>query len=203
MSAASLHTAHLQDCFRRMHAGDAIAEDELLRAAGVRLERLARRMLRDFPNVRRCADSDDVLQGAVLRLLRSLRQLDTAPASVRDFLGLAATHIRRELLDLARRCGTAKRRGDVLLDGTDSSTGFDPEASWEDRDELEDWRRFHEAVEKLPIEEREVVGLRFYHGWSEADIAALFGITERTVRRRWAAGCSRLSEVLGGKLPTP
>jgi DNA-directed RNA polymerase specialized sigma24 family protein len=39
-------------------------------------------------------------------------------------------------------------------------------------------------VERLLVEEREVVGLRFYHGWSEADIAALFSITERTVRRR-------------------
>jgi RNA polymerase sigma factor (sigma-70 family) len=203
MSVTSLHTTHLQDCFRRLHAGEAVAENELLRAAGDRLERLARRMLREFPNVRRCADSDDVFQGAVLRLLRSLRQLDTAPASVRDFLGLAAAHIRRELLDLARRCGTAKRRGEVLLDGTDSSTGFDPEASAEDRDELDDWRCFHEAVEKLPVAEREVIGLRFYHGWSETDIAALFGVTERTVRRRWAAGCARLSETLGGQLPAP
>lgn len=201
MSVTSLHTAHLQDCLRRMHAGDAVAEDELLRAAGDRLERLARRMLRDFPNVRRCADTDDVFQGAVLRLLRSLRQLDRAPASVRDFLGLAAAHIRRELLDLARRCATAKRRGDVRLDVADSSTGLDPAASVEDRDELDDWRRFHEAVEKLPVQEREVIGLRFYHGWSEADIADLFGITERTVRRRWAAACTRLSDALGGELP--
>lgn len=201
MSAASLHTAHLQDCFRRMHAGDAGAEDELLRAAGERLERLARHMLRDFPNVRRCADTGDVFQEAVMRLLRSLRQLDTAPASVREFLGLAAAHIRRELLDMARRCGAAKRRGDVRLDATLSEAGFDPAASVEDRDELDDWRRFHEEVEKLPTEEREVIGLRFYHGWTETDIADLFGVNERTVRRRWAAGCARLTEALGGKLP--
>lgn len=202
MSAASLHTIQLQDCFRRMHAGDAVAEDELMRAAGDRLERLARRMLRDFPNVRRCADTGDVFQEAMLRLLHSLRQLETAPASVRDFLGLAAAHIRRELLDLARRCGAAKRRGDVPLDVAGSGTGLDPAASADDPDELDDWRRFHEEVEKLPVEEREVIGLRFYHGWNEADIAALFGVTERTVRRRWAAGCARLSEALGGRLPT-
>lgn len=201
MDAASLHTIHLQDCFRRMHAGDADAEEELLRAAADRLERLARRMLRDFPNVRRCADTGDVFQEAVMRLLRSLRQLDSPPASVREFLGLAAAHIRRELLDLARRCGAAKRRGEVPMEATLSDAGPDPAASPEDRDELEDWRRFHEEVEKLPVEEREVIGLRFYHGWTEVDIAALFGVTERTVRRRWAAGCARLSEALGGRLP--
>jgi RNA polymerase sigma-70 factor (ECF subfamily) len=202
MTRSSLRTVQIHDWFRRMHAGDAAAAEELLRAAGARLERLARRMLRTYPNVRRHADTGDVFQEAVVRLLRSLRQLDTAPASVRDFLGLAAAHIRRELLDLARRCGTAKRRGDVPLDAGESEGGFDPTASMDDADELERWRRFHEAVEKLPTEEREVISLRFYHGWAEADIAALFGVTERTVRRRWAAGCARLSDALGGALPT-
>jgi RNA polymerase sigma factor (sigma-70 family) len=186
-----------------MHAGDKAASDELLRLAGDRLERMARRMLRNFPNVRRCADSSDVFQEAVLRLLHSLRQLDRAPASVHEFLGLAATHIRRELLDLARRCSAAKRRGDVPLDAGGSEAGFEPAAAVDDPDELERWRRFHEEVEKLPVEEREVISLRFYHGWAEAEIAELFGVSERTVRRRWAAGCARLSDALGDELPAP
>jgi DNA-directed RNA polymerase specialized sigma24 family protein len=46
-----------------------------------------------------------------------------------------------------------------------------------------------------------VVGLRFYHGWGEAEIAELFGVTERTVRRRWRTACQRLGEALGGQLP--
>jgi RNA polymerase sigma factor (sigma-70 family) len=187
-----------------MHAGDAAAADELLRIAGERLERMARRMLQAFPNVRRQADTADVFQEAVYRLLRSLQQLETPPASVREFLGLAAAHIRRELLDLARRCGTAKRRGDQPLNaGGSSEADFDPEASMDDADELERWRRFHEEVEKLPALEREVISLRFYHGWSEAEIADLFRVSERTVRRRWASGCARLAEALGGDLPAP
>jgi RNA polymerase sigma-70 factor (ECF subfamily) len=198
----SLRTTYLHGWLERLRAGDAAAPEELLRSAGERLERLARRMLRDFPNVRRCADTGDVYQESVLRLLRSLERLETAPASVREFLSLAAAHIRRELLDLARRCGAAKRRGDVPLAASDSTQGFDPPASAEDADELERWQRFHEEVEKLPVEEREVVSLRFYHGWSEAQIAELFGVTERTVRRRWAAGCARLADALG-ELPAP
>lgn len=203
MIDSSLRTAQLHDCFRRMQAGDAAAANELLIAAGERLERLARRMLRAFPNVRRHADTGDVFQEAILRLLRSLQQLDIAPASVRDFLGLAAAHIRRELLDMARHWASAKRRGDVPLETGGSAEGFDPPASMEDAEELERWRRFHEEVEKLPIEEREVISLRFYHGWAEAEIAELFGVTDRTIRRRWAAGCSRLCQTLGDKLPAP
>jgi RNA polymerase sigma-70 factor (ECF subfamily) len=203
MPDASLHTVRLQEWFRRMHAGDLAASDELLRAVGDRLERLARRMLRAFPNVRRWADTGDVFQEAVVRLLRSLKQLDPPPASVRDFLSLAAAHIRRELLDLARRGGTAKRRGDVPLDGGGANAAYDPAAPEDDPDQLDRWRCFHEEVEKLPIEQREVISMRFYHGWGEAEIASLFGVTERTVRRRWAAGCARLAEALGGNLPAP
>src|SRR5262249_4460895 len=66
---------------------------------------------------------------------------------------------------------------------------------------LERWAAFHEAVETLPAEQREVVGLTFYHGWTQAEIAALFAVDERTVRRRWQAACVKLNEALGGDTP--
>lgn len=203
MTDSSLRTSHLHNWFHRMQAGDRGASEELLRAIGERMERLARRMLRAFPNVRRNADTGDVFQESVVRLLRTLEQLDPPPPSVRDFFRLAAAHIRRELLDLARRCGAAKRRGEVALPEGDSASAFDPPAADDDPDEMDRWRRFHEEVEKLPVEEREVIGLRFYHGWSEAEIAELFGVSDRTIRRYWAAGCARLVDALGAALPTP
>ena len=75
MSTASLYPVHLKDFLRVMHSGDSADAEELLRAAGNRLERLARRTLRTLPNVRHCADTSDVFQEAVLRDLGSLRQL--------------------------------------------------------------------------------------------------------------------------------
>jgi RNA polymerase sigma factor (sigma-70 family) len=192
MSESPLQTVQLQDWVRRMHGGDAAAANELMRAASCRLERLARRMLRSFPNVRRMADTADVCQESAYRLLRSLQQIADPPASVRDFLGLAAAHIRRELLDLARRSRAAKRRGEVDWNSEEALPV--PQAAVTPDDELERWCRFHEAVEHLPTEEREVFGLRFYHGWAEQQIAELFAVTERTVRRRWAAACARLME---------
>src|SRR5437773_9471268 len=99
----SLRTVQLHGWLERLRAGDRTAADELLRAAGGRLERLARKMLRGFPNVGRWAEAGDVLQGASLRLLRALETV--RPESVRAFLGLAAAHVRWELLDLARRFG--------------------------------------------------------------------------------------------------
>jgi len=60
---------------------------------------------------------------------------------------------------------------------------------------------FHEAVDHLPAEEREVLALRFYHGWTQGQIAELLGVTERTVRRSWNRACLMVTERLKGKLP--
>src|SRR5207248_11231466 len=88
------------------------AADARLRGAGGRPEKLARRMCRSFPNVRGWAETGDVLQSSLIRLLRTLRSM--RPATTRDFFNLAAVHIRRELLDLARHF---RGRVCVPLDG--------------------------------------------------------------------------------------
>lgn len=64
-------TAQLHDWLDRVQAGDLAAREELLRGVGNRLERLARKMLRRFPGVHRWVETDDVLQSALVRLLRA------------------------------------------------------------------------------------------------------------------------------------
>ena len=203
MDTSAFSTTFLQDQLARARSGDAAARDDLLRACWGRLERLARAMLGRFPSVKRWADTDDVLQNALLRLLRALEKLDVG--STRDFFGLAAEQMRRELIDLARHYYGphglgAHHAGSVGC--TDSGPGFEPADPAGPADDLERWQAFHEAVGRLPAEEREVVGLAFYHGWRKPDIAEMFGVNVRTVRRRWQAACLRLSAALGGDLPT-
>src|SRR5438034_560206 len=101
MSDVPLDTLHMNHCVGRWQAGDAAAADELVRAVAQRLEHVTRKMLRGFPTVRGWAETGNVLQGSLLRLLHTLRHLQ--PESTRHFFNLAAVHIRRELLDLARR----------------------------------------------------------------------------------------------------
>ena len=199
MSDSSIRTLQLHGWLERMRAGDLAARDELLRAVCGRLERLARKMLRRFPNVQRWTETSDVLQSALVRLLRSLGQME-APASVRDFFALAAEHMRRELLDLARHFASSKGPRAVQmsqLPDFSRTPDFEPAAPAEDPSELERWCAFHDEVEKLPAEEREVVGLIFYHGWAQAEVAELFGVHERTIRRRWTSALVRLHHVLG------
>jgi DNA-directed RNA polymerase specialized sigma24 family protein len=46
-----------------------------------------------------------------------------------------------------------------------------------------------------------VIGLAFYHGWTQAQMAELFGVDERTIRRRWQSGCLLLNHLVGERLP--
>lgn len=195
MTDPALDTVWLHDRVGRLRAGDRQAADDLLRAVGGRLERLARRMLRNYPVVRSGADTGDVTQGAALRLAKSLTAV--APTSTREFAGLAALQVRRELIDLARhhasRGGTARVPDPVTADfGT---------AGGESPAELELWANFHAAVDDLPDVEREVFALLYYHGQTREQAAELLDVAERTVYRRWASACARLSERLDGRLP--
>jgi RNA polymerase sigma-70 factor (ECF subfamily) len=206
MSDPTLHSMQLQNWFQRIRTGDLAARDELLRVICGRMERLARKMLRQFPSVRPAADTDDVLSGALMRLMDCIQKIDPPPATTRDFFGLAAEHVRRELLDLARHYRAAKRGAGRLhgLGGSgDSGSGIDVPDRAVDGDDLDRWAAFHEAVAQLPVEEREVIGLSFYHGWTQAEIADLLQVSERTVRRYWQSAVLSLGEALGGKLPEP
>jgi RNA polymerase sigma-70 factor (ECF subfamily) len=181
----------------RYRDGDTAALDELLRRIGERLEGMARKMLRGFPVVREREQTDDVLHNALLRLTRALREV--RPSSTADFFGLAAEQLRRALLDLARY---HRRRAGVnqpLPDGSSPLDPIDPNAA--DPRDLERWQALHEAVEHLPAELREVFGLTFYHGWTQAEIATLLGVSDRQVRRLWRQACLRLNELLAGDLP--
>jgi RNA polymerase sigma-70 factor (ECF subfamily) len=188
MPDSSLDTTHLRRWVARIRAGDLSAREEMLTATHGRLERLARKMLRRFPTVGRWAECDDLLQNAVLRLLRALQGVE--PTSVRDFFGLAAEQMRRELLDLARHYRQSVQGPSHAAApgrGGSSRTLPEPPAPADDVDDLERWCTFHEAVERLPVEQREVVGLIYYHGWTQAAVAEQLGCSKRTVQRHWAA----------------
>jgi RNA polymerase sigma factor (sigma-70 family) len=187
-----LGTASLHDMLARFRGGDTAALDELIRRTGERLERLAHKMLRGFPLVRSHEQATDVLQSALVRLTRSLREV--RPPSTADFFRLAAEQIRRELLDLARH----HRRRSTVNQPLPAAQA-DPPAT--DERELDRWQALHEAVERLPAEMREVFGLTFYQGWTQAEIATLLGVSDRQVRRLWSEACLRLNDLLGGELP--
>jgi RNA polymerase sigma-70 factor (ECF subfamily) len=201
MPEPSFHTLHLRGWLDRLRAGDAAARDEILRACQTRLHLLVRKMLRRNPSVGRWTESSDVFTNASLRLLRALEKVDVA--DTRGFFNLASAVIRRELIDLARHFYGPRGLGANHASNHAPAGGSpapEPPAR-DDAADLDRWAALHEAAEKLPAEEREVFGLTFYHDWTQQQIAELFGVDERTVRRRLRRAVEALGGALGGELP--
>jgi RNA polymerase sigma-70 factor (ECF subfamily) len=187
----------------RMQAGDKAARDDLFRHVTSRLERLTRKMLHHFPGVHRWDGTDDVLQSALIRLLRALE--DVRPTTLREFLGLAAEQVRRELIDLARHY-----YGPQGLGANHTSRGgthglCDPllaqPASVDEPSTLAAWCEFHEQVRHLPADEREVVDLLFYQELTQDNAAELLQVTKRTVQRRWQSALLKLHAILEDHWP--
>jgi len=198
-------TTILQAHLDRLKAGDAAARNDLLTHATNALARLAKRMFGDFPSVGRWVGVEDVIQNASIRLWKSLEQV--RPETVRDFYGLAALQVRRELYDLARHFtgphGLGANYESVSPGGDETSrpAAADPGHSTLDPGKLALWTDFHREVESLDKELREVFDLLFYQELPQAEAAQVLGISEPTLRRRWLAARLELQKRLKSEPP--
>jgi RNA polymerase sigma factor (sigma-70 family) len=57
---------------------------------------------------------------------------------------------------------------------------------------------FHQQVETLPVDLRTVFELRYYGGYTQAEIAQILSLHPKQVSRRWLAATGRLSRWLKG-----
>jgi RNA polymerase sigma factor (sigma-70 family) len=193
--SAEKGSSTVQVLIDRLCEGDDSARERLLARAFDRLRRLARKMLKCYPGVSRWEQTDDVLQNAVIRLDRALRSV--APPTAKDFFHLAAAELRRELLDLARRYGGPEGIGTHHS----SREGVELAGTTLDSGRLAESTEFHQRIEALPDEDREIIDLLWYQGLTQAEAAAALRISERTVNRRWIKAHLRLCDALGGQLP--
>ncbi len=183
-------TALMQHCLRRLQADEETARAELLGYSRRRLKELADQMFAQFPRLHSREQEDDLLQEAMMRLWKSLEAV--GPATVPEFMGLAALQMRRALLDLThyhfgRKKGTpddpARRHiatlptPDAIIDHTDDSNEC-PET-------LMMWAEFHQAAEELPEPERTAFDLLYYGELPQLEVAELMGVTDRQIRRYW------------------
>jgi len=174
--------SQLQQILNRLNAGDSQAAADLLQAVYGQMRQHTKRMVSYFPGVQRWDETDDVLDGAMARLLPALSEV--RPGSAPEFLALAHEEIRRELLDRARRYSGRSWR---FTHGDDNRKTWELDATYaadEPRD-LDEWSSLHEEILKLPAIERVVTELHWYHRWPGAKIAELLQVTVQTVRKYW------------------
>ena len=200
--------SELRRLIERLRAGDTTAWDELLVKCQERLRLLTHRMLRHFHRLLRWEETDDVLQNALLRLLRALNDpnVQAQMTSPEVFLRLAATIIRRELIDLARHYFGPYGHGSHAVtpppDAESTPRPVEPAAgSSSDPDKLINWEDFHKTINDLPDENRWLFDLIWYHGLKQEEVAELVGMPLRTLKRHWRASRNQVIKHYKGESP--
>jgi RNA polymerase sigma factor (sigma-70 family) len=135
------------------------------------------------------ADAEDVVQDAAVRALRFFSSLRNDDA--RAWL---LTIVRNTWYGRFSRAGRADHHvvGDEMKDDRPDEQ-LDPEALVIQRQAVE---RVQRAIERLPVDFREVIVLRELEGLSYKEIAAIVGIPIGTVMSRLARGRERLLALL-------
>jgi len=179
------------------------ARAALISVAVERMLSLARRMLAGSPHLRRWTETDDIVQGALMRLYRALGAM--VPNDAQHFIRLSSLQVRRELIDLTRRLSTpdsfAAKHETNSLEGSRQRCDVAMCAYSNDADTLAEWTRFHETVEALTDTERELFEMVWYIGLSQDEIAKILGCSPRTVRRRWEEVKNAFTSAFLGDVP--
>jgi len=181
----------ISELIKRVNAGMPGAQDALFSGAYSELCKLARARLRDGGR-NTVLDTTALVHESYLRFIRGgeLRSDDR-----RAFFAYAARVMRSVIIDTVREHQAERRGGDlhrVTLD-THAADGLPA-----GEDQL---LAVHEALDALAdVEPRlaKVVEMRYFGGYSEAEIGDALDLTERSVRRDWHKARLLLGEMLGG-----
>ena len=181
--------SQLTELLGRIQAGDTAARDALFAAAYTELHRLAHARLRDGGR-NTVLDTTCLVHESYLRFLRAgqLRAEDR-----RAFFAYASQVMRSVIVNSVRERIAQKRGGNarpLTLSTQLGATMADGEESI---------MKVHEALEELAKAEprlAQVVEMRYFGGYSEAEMAETLGVTERTVQRDWEKARLILSAAL-------
>jgi RNA polymerase sigma factor (TIGR02999 family) len=111
------------------------------------------------------------------------------------FLGYAARTMRGLVVDRLRAVGAQKRGGGINFTSLDTHTSETAPAVMSS-DELHVVAEALEELAKLDPDLAEIVDLRFFCGFTFAEVARMQGLSERTVQRKWAKARAVLFSVV-------
>jgi RNA polymerase sigma-70 factor (ECF subfamily) len=135
-----------------------------------------------------CAVPEDVVQEAFLKLV-------AARQPPRDVAAWLYRVVRHAAIDAGRSARRRQRRESVAA----------AQARWFREAEVDglDAESAVSALQRLPLEEREVIVARLWGGLSFEQIAELAGCSASTAFRRFGAGITTLRRELGVPCPNP
>lgn len=112
------------------------------------------------------------------------------------YLRIAARAMRQVLVDHARARTSQKRQHEQVDDSWLESLGMDADDDW-----LLDLDQALQSLEAINPRLARLVEYRFFAGYTDAEIAELMQLTDRTLRRDWAKARSWLNLHLEIELP--
>jgi RNA polymerase sigma factor (TIGR02999 family) len=170
---------------RAMNRGEETAADKLLNLVYDELHLLAKRYMRH-------ERPDHTMQATALINEAYIRMVgdNTDWQNHQHFIGVAATVMRRVLVDHARAHNAGKRGGDLRRVELEEGIAFSNERSIEVI-EVDDALA---ELEKLNPRQARVVELRYFAELTDDQIAALLNISSRTVQRDWLLAKDWLSD---------
>jgi RNA polymerase sigma factor (TIGR02999 family) len=161
----------------RAESGDPSAAGELFDALYSELHRLARREL-GRAGANAGLGTTTLLHEAYLSM--AARNVAAFPDRAR-FMVYAARVMRGLVIDHARNRRAQKRGGQFEITSADGAN----KESVADYRELTKVSEALDELAKLEPELAEIVDLKFFCGFSFAEIAGFRGVSERTVQRKW------------------
>ena len=194
-----------------LQSGDTVNVDHLLQLSYKRLQVFARRQLNHFPTVRKYDETQDVLHDVWVRIMAKVKS--QPPESASAFFMIVSSDIRNHLIDQLRRLiGRNSDRHGNENDGTrpnrDKLNRSDQlaislaEHNTYDPRKILLWSEFHETVNGLATDLRQVTDLIFYQGLSQEVAASVLGVTRKVVRNRWREAKLILAQVLPENVET-
>ena len=140
----------------------------------------------------RRAMAEDIVQEAFLSLWRSGGRYDRARGSVRSWV-LRVVHNRA--IDAFRRESAVARR-DVV---DDEAVARLPASDEPDREvqRREEAREVRTALDGLPADQRQVIELAYFGGFSHSEIAHMLELPAGTVKGRMRLGLTKMRMTLG------
>ncbi len=164
-------------------------EDSLARESTDELLALLYRQMRSLAGPRQ--ELDDLVQAAAERALKALERFEGRSSLATFTYGI----VYRTLIDHQRWYRRFQRR--FALDSREEAEELTfPRSSETDLRELERARRLYAALDFLPNEKRAALILHDLEGLDVADVAAISGANERTVRSRLRDAHKKLAEIL-------
>lgn len=178
------HTGHSEPPFRQMQLlrdGDPEALRALYRQHATAALAVARKVLGN-PSL-----AEEAVQHAFLSLWKSRDRIDPS----RDPAPWVFSFVKRAAIDMLRR---EKLRTHSSIDSSEQhpalrDDGDDPMRAWET------WQ-VRKAVDALPTDEREVVRLSHFDGYTHGEIAERLGVAVGTVKSRSFRAHQRLATAL-------